>query len=175
MSNSPCPPSPVPLANLEHSFALMIKDSLAFLRTYGMARSDHLTTLLKIPVRFPSKMPGLTSLELRLLCGCRIIFRPRYSVRELEAELFLCTESKRGISQRILVRAVRPADYDRTAGQLTEDLVHISKLCGTLGTTQMLIHGEKIGISTLKHRASSPPAATPATLPASKRTSTSSR
>ena len=175
MSNSQCPPSPVPLANLEHSFALMIKDSLAFLRMYGMAKSDHLTTLLKIPVRSPSKMPGLTSLELRLLCGCRIIFRPRYSVRELEAELFLCTESKRGISQRILVELSGQLTTTRRRGSLRKISSTSPNSADPMNLPQMLIHGEKIGISTLRHRASSPPAATPATLPASKRTSTSSR
>ena len=128
--NSPCPLSPVPSASLELSSVLTTKDLYLFLQTFGMVKNGPSTILQKTAAKSLSKTPGLTLLEPPLPCGCKITFRLLFFPRELEVEWYSCTEKQSVILRLTPLRIVQPSDYADTATKLTEDLIHISKLCG---------------------------------------------
>src|SRR6266576_1217032 len=100
------PRSPVQSVNLELSYGQMTRLWSRFSQTCGMAKRDLLNTVQVTLSRSKSKTPGLISLELQLLNGCKIIFPPLCFSRELEAVLSLYTETQSATSRHILVEVL---------------------------------------------------------------------
>src|SRR5258705_1494737 len=75
-SKSSNPRSPVQSVNLELSYGQMTRLWSRFSQTSGMEKRDLLNTVQVTLSRSKLKTPGLISLELQLLNGCRITFPP---------------------------------------------------------------------------------------------------